>query len=102
MKIKYLGQGQMIDLIEAARQLGYSPKGLRKIVERSRAKANGKPTHGPTIKFFQAGPRGAIRFRPEWLDTFIDENTIDPHAARREPPKPRQRQTAAKIGHGFD
>ncbi len=93
----------MLDITEAAKRLGYSPKGLRKIVERSRAKANGSPTHGPTIKFFQAGPRGAIRFRPEWLDSFIAENTIDPHAARHVPPKSHRPQRAeSKIGHGFD
>jgi hypothetical protein len=93
----------MFDITEAAKRLGYSAKGLRKIVERSRAKANGAQTIGPTITFFQAGPRGAIRFRPEWLDSFVAENTIDPHAARREAPKPhRLRRAPSKIGHGFD
>jgi hypothetical protein len=93
----------MLDIIEAAKQLGYSPKGLRKIVDRSRAKARGAETRGPTIKFFQAGTRGSIKFRPEWLETFIAENTIDPQAVRCEPAAPRKpRRAPGKIGHGFD
>ena len=65
----------LLSLEDAARVLGYSPSGLRKIVRRSR---EGKP--GPTIQFFQIG-NGPIRFRPEWIDAFIAANTITPKAS---------------------
>lgn len=69
---------QLIGLREAARMLGYTEKGLRKIVARSRARVAGARTHGPTIKFFQTAKGAAVRFRPEWIEEFINENTVDP------------------------
>jgi hypothetical protein len=65
-------------LQEAAEALGYSVKGLRKIVDRSRARARGLRTRGPTIKFFQAGERSPIKFKSEWIEEFIAGNTVDP------------------------
>ena len=69
---------QLIGLREAARMLGYTEKGLRKIVARSRARVAGARTHGPTIKFFQTGKGASVKFLPEWIEEFIAENTVDP------------------------
>lgn len=70
----------LISLEEAARLLGYTAKGFRKIVDRSRAKAAGHRTHGPTIPFFQATKGAPIKFKVEWIDAFISEHTVDPAA----------------------
>ena len=70
--------GDLLDLKEAAAALGYTVKGLRKIVDRSRARAHGARTRGPTIKFFQTSRGAPVRFRPEWIEEFIDEHTVDP------------------------
>ncbi len=51
----------LLSLKEAAEILGYTERGLRKIVERSKAKSNGVRTHGPTIKFFQTEPSAPIK-----------------------------------------
>lgn len=80
----------LLTLPEAAEALGYTVKGLRKIVDRSRAKANGGRTRGPTIKFFQPMPGSPIRFREEWIEEFIEENTTDP--ANGAPPARKRRQ----------
>ena len=69
---------KLLSIREAAEMLDYTEKGLRKIVERSRSKAAGARTHGPTIKFFQTGKGAPIKFRPEWIEEFIGENTVDP------------------------
>lgn len=68
----------LVPMKDAAEYLGYSVDGLREVVDRSRRRANGVATRGPFIKFFQAGRRGAVRFKREWLDQFIEENTVDP------------------------
>jgi hypothetical protein len=68
----------LISLEEAARMLGYTAKGFRKIVDRSRAKAAGHRTHGPTIRFFQATKGASIKFKVEWIEAFVSEHTIDP------------------------
>ncbi len=68
----------LLNIQAAADALGYKVKGLRKIVERSRAKANGARTRGPTIKFFQSTKGAPIMFRPEWIEKFIDDHTVDP------------------------
>lgn len=68
----------LLSIAEAARRLGYTVDGLRKIVDRSRSRRAGANTHGPTIKFFQASPHSSIKFRPEWIDEFIDQHTCDP------------------------
>lgn len=68
----------LISLEQAARMLGYTTKGLRKIVDRSRAKACGRRTQGPTIRFFQAAKGSPIKFKVEWVETFVEEHTVDP------------------------
>lgn len=80
----------MLSLEEAAEMLGYSVKGLRKIVLRSKAKAQGARTRGPTIKFLQAGKGSPIKFREEWIEEFIDQYTVDPTTAEVTPER-RQR-----------
>lgn len=67
----------MLSLQEAAEKLGYTTKGLRKIVDRSRAKANGAETRGPTITFFQTTKGAPVKFRPEWIDEFIEAHTVE-------------------------
>jgi hypothetical protein len=62
----------MLNLPEAAAQLGYKPSGLHEIVKRTKA---GKS--GPQIQFFQIGS-GPIKFRQEWLDDFVLSNSIEP------------------------
>ena len=69
---------RLLSIQEAAEVLGYSVKGLRKIVDRSRAKANGARTRGPTIRFFQSCRGGPVRFKEEWIEEFIEDGTIDP------------------------
>jgi hypothetical protein len=69
----------LIGLEEAAKMLGYTAKGFRKIVDRSRAKVRGQRTSGPTIRFFQATKGAPIKFKPEWIEEFIAEHTFDPH-----------------------
>jgi hypothetical protein len=69
---------RLLSIREAARMLGCTEKGLRKIVERSRAKANGARTRGPTIRFFQTCKGAPLKFKPEWLNEFIDAYTVDP------------------------
>src|SRR5580704_12191095 len=81
----------LINLEHAARMLGYIAKGFRKIVERSRAKAAGHRTHGPTIRFFQATKGSPIKFKVEWIEAFVMEHTVDPrdarHPANERPPR---------------
>lgn len=66
----------LLSLQEAADKLGYTVKGLRKIVDRSRAKANGEETDGPTITFFQTTKGAPVKFKQEWIDQFIREHTV--------------------------
>ena len=70
--------GDLLSLEEAAAVLGYTVKGLRKIVDRSRSRAHGARTRGPTIKFFQTSRGAPVKFRPEWVEDFIDKHTINP------------------------
>jgi len=53
-------------------------KGLRKIVERSKAKAGGARVRGPTICFFQTTKGAPVKFKTEWIEEFIDKHTVDP------------------------
>ncbi len=53
----------LITLEEAAQYLAMSVSGLRKVLQ------SGK------IKYTQNGKKGRIKFRKEWLDEFIEENT---------------------------
>lgn len=89
----------LLSLEEAATLLGYSPSGLRKIVNRTRS---GKP--GPSIRFFQAG-RGPIKFRPEWVDDFVVANTTAPKSVERSParkPAAPASPVILKPQFGFD
>jgi hypothetical protein len=72
---------ELLNLSEAAAYLGCAERTLRKLVDRSRLRLSGCPVQGPTIQFFQAHPRGSIRFRPVWLDAYIDEGTHQPKDA---------------------
>ena len=53
----------LLSLREAAALLGYTEKGLRKIVARK------------GIQSFQSAPWAPIKFKREWLDEFIDRHT---------------------------
>ena len=75
----------MLTIAEAAERLGYTVKGLRNIVDRSRARAQGRPVRGPVIKFMQVSRKSPILFREEWIEEFIDACTIDPHGATPAP-----------------
>lgn len=98
----------LIGLEEAANLLGYTPIGLRKIVNRSRDKASGKTTAGPIIRFFQTCKSAPIKFKIEWIEEFIRRYSVDPDAT---PPGPRgstTRRTASgaaqlqgQYDHGF-
>jgi hypothetical protein len=68
-------------MMQAAVRLGYSPSGMRKLVERSKRRLQGYPVRGPTIRFFQPSPGDEIKFRSEWLLDFIDACTHDPEKA---------------------
>ena len=71
----------MLGLVEVAQILGYTTKGLRKIVDRSRAKRQGVRTRGPTIKFFQTAKGAPIKFKRDWIEEFIAQHTVDPSAS---------------------
>ena len=71
----------LLNLDEAVALLGYKPIGLRKIVDRSRAKTQGRNVSGPTIRFFQTCKCASIKFRREWIDEFIDQHSVDPGKA---------------------
>jgi hypothetical protein len=58
----------MLSLREAAELLGYTESGLRKIIARK------------GIEFFQSRPWAPIKFRREWVDSFImGHSTMLPH-----------------------
>jgi hypothetical protein len=99
---------RLLSIQEAADALGYSAKGFRKFVDRSRAKANGARTRGPTIKFFQASKGAPVKFKPEWIEEFVAAHTLDPDAtAFREGPATTKGRNGQKNGSisgdfGFD
>lgn len=65
-------QDSLLNLRQAAAILGYAPAGLRKLVHQRR------------IQFSQNG-RGPIRFRREWLDTFVASTENGPLRIVRSP-----------------
>jgi hypothetical protein len=75
----------LIGIEEAAQILGYSVSGVRKIINRSRRRLRGEPVAGPTIRLFQAGPKGPIKSKRQWIDDFIRANTSDPSAVALHP-----------------
>jgi hypothetical protein len=85
----------LLSLEDAAKLLGYTPSGLRKIVRRTR---EGK--RGPTIQFFQVGT-GPIRFKPEWLDEFVAANSTMPQRQRSTPiPKAVRCKNRSTVSNG--
>lgn len=53
----------MLSLVEAAKLLGYSTSGLRKLCK------NG------LIRFFQVKPHSPLKFKREWIDEFIEQKS---------------------------
>ena len=103
------GGNRLLRLSEVARRLNYTERTLRRIVNRAKRRAKGEPVRGPVIRFMQAGKGAEIRFRPEWIEEFIRENTVDPLATPLSTvaPRPRKRKpesTAAQSPRvqGFD
>lgn len=93
---------ELIGFEEAARILGMGQRNLRKIIQRSRERIEGRCTSGPTIRFFQCHPKAAIKFRRKWLDDFIRQYTHDPDSPSLLPPDaPRREKTEhAHVGFG--
>lgn len=67
----------MLTLKQAAEYLGMHPATLYDIVARTRSVNRGRQSSGPTIKYFQISKSSSIKFKQEWLDTFIEENSTD-------------------------
>jgi hypothetical protein len=80
-KVRIQEGSELIAFEEAARILGMKERKLRKIIQRSRERIDGKWTSGPTIRFFQCQPKAAIKFRRKWLEDFIQAYTHDPESA---------------------
>jgi excisionase family DNA binding protein len=80
---------RLLNVAEAAEYLGYSPTGLRRIVEEQR------------IQYVQNG-RGPIKFRREWLDEFISANVTGPQDVERSPAQKRTAASAVEPRFGFD
>jgi hypothetical protein len=91
----------LIGFEEAARILGIGERNLRKIIQRSRERIEGRWTSGPIIRFFQFQPKAAIKFRREWLEDFINEYTHDPNSPSLLPPDPPRRTTKQRETVGF-
>lgn len=91
----------LIGFEEAARILGMGERNLRKIIQRSRERIEGRWTSGPIIRFFQFQPKAAIKFRREWLEDFICEYTHDPNSPSLLPPEPPQRKQTQPAMAGF-
>ena len=87
----------MMGLQEAAEYLGYTAKGLRNLVDRTRGSLEGAQTEGPTIRFFQATKGGPILFRKEWLDQFVREHQVEACAYPPAPPRPARRTGTART-----
>ena len=89
----HISLDRLLNLQEAADYLGYSESGMRKLV------AKGE------LLFCQRRKHGRIKFKPEWLEDFIRENT---HDLRTEPPQKATRKAArkrtdlAENSHGLD
>lgn len=82
----------LLDLREASAYLGISEKKLRKIIERSRKRAEGISGQGKTIQFQQDGPGSQILFKREWLDEYLSATTLDPTASRTKIQVTREKQ----------
>jgi hypothetical protein len=91
----------LIGFEEAARILDMGERNLRKIIQRSRERIEGRWTSGPIIRFFQFQPKAAIKFRRKWLDDFIHEYTHDPNSTSLLPPEAPRRKTKEHESVGF-
>jgi hypothetical protein len=70
----------LLSLQQAARFLGYSAGGLRKLVRRRE------------LQYFQVRKHSPLRFRQEWLDAFVAEHSVGtglpvPETRKKKPPK---------------
>lgn len=92
---------ELIDFEEAIRILGIGERNLRKIIQRSRERIEGKWTTGPTIRFFQYHSKAAIKFRREWLEEFICQHTYDPRPSALQPAEVTRRKTKEDETAGF-
>ena len=92
---------ELIGFEEASRILGIGERNLRKIIQRSRERIEGKWTSGPTIRFFQCHSKAAIKFRRKWLDDFIDEHTHDPSPVSRQQAGVGRRNSTNSKAAGF-
>lgn len=92
----------LVSFEQAARILGMGERNLRKIIQRTRERIQGRWTDGPTIRFFQAHPKAAIKFRRIWLDEFVCEHTFDPNLQTSRPLEPprRPKKQQDKVGFG--
>jgi excisionase family DNA binding protein len=72
----------LLTLNQAADLLGYSPGGLRKLLKAGR---------GP--RFTRACGRGHYRFKPEWLEGFVEQGAAPPQEKSR---------PVIEARHGFD
>lgn len=88
---------RMLNIREAAETLGYTVKGLRRIVDQSRAKSRGETVQGPVIKFFQTTRRAPVLFRHEWLEEFIDSHTVDPSEATKNGSRAKKKHVTVSI-----
>lgn len=79
----------LLNLKEAASYLGYSPGGLRKLINQKR------------IRFMQHGD-GPIKFRRDWLDSFVTENTGGPATVERSAARQYRPRNESKPQFGFD
>jgi hypothetical protein len=89
----------MIGVREAARILGCSETGIRRLVNNSRRKAAGSDVRQPTIRFFQASKNGDIKFLPRWIGDFIAGNTIDPDDYVTPAPAARHMKSRRSSAH---
>jgi hypothetical protein len=85
----------MWTLTEAADYLGYSASGLRKLVKRG------------DVRAFQARKHAPLKFKREWLDDFINANSLLQGVPACLPPaKPRKQKAPPAIDgaseFGFD
>jgi hypothetical protein len=72
-------KSELLTLQQAAEYLGYSTKGLRKVVKRG------------DLRFVQAKPRAPLKFRKEWLDDFGTRKDETPKESK-----------PVRSKHGFD
>lgn len=88
-------KSEMVGIREAAQTLNCSESGLRKLIRKK------------AIRFSQSKKHGTIRFRPEWLEEFIEHNSPNPGKKVSIGPTSQRRVHApvamdGQNNHGFD